>query len=524
DVKYDIKMEYYENGGGAVAKLSWSSASQAKEIIPQSRLYPATGVIPTPTPTPTIIATPTPTTSNPPEGSITIDRNTKYQTIEGFGFFGGQGAWWDSDDPNYFYSTPWLDLMFNNLGSTMWRNELYPHIPVTANNGGQDAYWDKQRPCAQAIANYCNTNNIPLKILLSVWSPPAAYKCLLDGDQNFLIGQEPDGTRGGNVLDPTEVTNFRNWLVSGLQMYKDAGLNVYAMSFQNEPYFWEPYNSCFYYQDRADHYDYHTFSQTVNPGIRSFTNNNGTHPLTFGSENMLGMEGLDINWQWFYHQNIMNDATALANLDRWAVHGYTDGVQAVGGSEALEAWQGQYNHFTQPSGKPCWQTEISGFDPSIWLDNGSQQGSFAYGLSIQLGLIYGKVAAWVFWQGTAGSAPGIYNMTGYNLSVGKTFYASKQFYRYIRPGARMVSVINGNADLYVSAFEHTGLNNFVIVLVNNSTNSKTISITGSNLPGSYTGYRSSSSENCANIGTVYPSSVTVPGKSILTLVNGDYTE
>ncbi len=38
--KYSIKMEFYENGGGATAKLSWSSASESKKIIPQSQLYP----------------------------------------------------------------------------------------------------------------------------------------------------------------------------------------------------------------------------------------------------------------------------------------------------------------------------------------------------------------------------------------------------------------------------------------------------------------------------------------------------
>ncbi len=38
-VKYDIAMDFYENGGGAVAELRWSSASQAYEIIPQSQLY-----------------------------------------------------------------------------------------------------------------------------------------------------------------------------------------------------------------------------------------------------------------------------------------------------------------------------------------------------------------------------------------------------------------------------------------------------------------------------------------------------
>ncbi len=40
-VKYDISMDFYENGGGAVAELRWSSASQAYEIIPQTQLYPA---------------------------------------------------------------------------------------------------------------------------------------------------------------------------------------------------------------------------------------------------------------------------------------------------------------------------------------------------------------------------------------------------------------------------------------------------------------------------------------------------
>jgi RHS repeat-associated protein len=39
--RYDIRMEFYENAGGATAKLLWSSASQAKGVIAQSRLYPS---------------------------------------------------------------------------------------------------------------------------------------------------------------------------------------------------------------------------------------------------------------------------------------------------------------------------------------------------------------------------------------------------------------------------------------------------------------------------------------------------
>lgn len=38
---YDIRMEFYERSGGAVARLSWSSPSQSRQIIPASQLYPA---------------------------------------------------------------------------------------------------------------------------------------------------------------------------------------------------------------------------------------------------------------------------------------------------------------------------------------------------------------------------------------------------------------------------------------------------------------------------------------------------
>ena len=38
---YDIRLEHYEDGGGAQIQLQWSSASQPKQVIPQSQLVPA---------------------------------------------------------------------------------------------------------------------------------------------------------------------------------------------------------------------------------------------------------------------------------------------------------------------------------------------------------------------------------------------------------------------------------------------------------------------------------------------------
>jgi hypothetical protein len=41
--RYDVKMEYFENTGDAAARLSWSSPSREKEVIPSERLFPGPG-------------------------------------------------------------------------------------------------------------------------------------------------------------------------------------------------------------------------------------------------------------------------------------------------------------------------------------------------------------------------------------------------------------------------------------------------------------------------------------------------
>ncbi len=41
--RYPIRVDYYENGGGALCELRWSSASTPKSIVPMSQLYPTSG-------------------------------------------------------------------------------------------------------------------------------------------------------------------------------------------------------------------------------------------------------------------------------------------------------------------------------------------------------------------------------------------------------------------------------------------------------------------------------------------------
>jgi hypothetical protein len=42
--KYDLRLEYYEDTGGAQIQLRWSSPSTPKELVPQNRLFPGAAV------------------------------------------------------------------------------------------------------------------------------------------------------------------------------------------------------------------------------------------------------------------------------------------------------------------------------------------------------------------------------------------------------------------------------------------------------------------------------------------------
>jgi PA14 domain len=59
--KYDIKVDYYEHGGSAVAQLYWSAPDITQQIIPKSYLYSSVTMDPQPTaPSPVVVPAPVP--------------------------------------------------------------------------------------------------------------------------------------------------------------------------------------------------------------------------------------------------------------------------------------------------------------------------------------------------------------------------------------------------------------------------------------------------------------------------------
>jgi len=443
--------------------------------------------------------------------NIIIDKSVKYQTIDGFGFFGANDVWWASQN---LWNEAWGDKIINDLGITIWRNEWNPpSIP----GEDQDADWNKQKPVVQGLKAKDDQYGVNLKFIVSIWSPPADTKWLCNfswaGDENATRYPGTVSTKNGGTLNPNKYAEYADWLKTCLQSYKDIGIDIYALSLQNEPLFSEPYNSCTYTTQW-----YCELLDSVVPLIKS------SYPdvKIFGSENMLEMEGKSDNFPWFYHQAIKNNATSRENIDILAVHGYSDGVSASSGSELAKMWTNHAEQFSGPTNKPVWMTETSGYADS-WTGSGNTPGALNLAMDIYSGLNFGNMQAWVWWQGSELSGISNYSLMS-GSTTGKKYYVSKHFYRYIRPGAIRVKSTSDDADIFVTAFEHQTKGTNTIVIINYGSEARSVSVQGDGLPTVFTIYLTTSgSENCKESGTLNTGAdnrFELPSKSIVTLQAG----
>jgi O-glycosyl hydrolase len=453
--------------------------------------------------------------ANARAAQVTIDRTQRWQTIDGFGFFGAHDVWWHK--PEDQVNSAWFDAVVDDLGITIWRNELPPPPDGPAPQIGE---WNKMRPVVQALSDRAKSRGVPLKVILSVWSPPASMKCAT-GKRGVQDGTpNPGGTKNGGGLCPSKRAAYAAWLVDGLKQYADIGVDVYALSFQNEPLFVEPYNSCVYTRQ-----EYADTLAAIGPVIHA------AFPKVklFGSENMLGIEcggkhGFDPYW---YTANVISRPAALIQLGIWAVHGYSDGVLATPTSKMSTAWASFYAG-TQATRLPIWMTETSGYADTIEAGPNAKgedlPGALDLAEGIYAALYHGHASAWVWWQGSelGASAPSEFALMSGVTKRGKKYYVSKNYYRYIRPGAQMVQASSDDSEVLVAAFDHGAANTLTIIAINGGQASKSATLTGANLPGQFQAYRTSATEDCAAVGPMAPAAIVLPARSITSLVFGDF--
>ena len=450
-----------------------------------------------------------------PQAIIQIDATKKYQTIDGFGFFGAQDVWWGN--AANIWSDAWGDKVISDLGITIWRNEIAPPaIP----GASQDADWAKQLPVVRGLKAKAAQHGVPLKFVATVWSPPADLKWASTftwvGDDKAKRWEDPAAsTKNGGTLNPNKYGEFADYLKKHIKLFKDEGIDLYGLSLQNEPAFKQTFNSCTY---TVGWYN-ELIIKTV-PSIKA------AFPTVqiFGSENMLVTEAKDNNLPWFYHTAIKGNAQATANIVILAVHGYNDGVLPTSGAELVKMWNNHTEHFAVPMKKKVWMSETSGYVDGWNITNG-KPGAMSLGLDILTALNHGNINAWIWWQGSQLDGIGEYNLMN-GTTPGKKYFASKHYYRYIRPGAVRIGATFETAtdDMFVTAYEHTGNKTNTIVIINAGA-ARAITLQGGTLPTEYKMYRTSvsNSENCSLIGTIKSGSgnrFALPENSIITLQAG----
>jgi len=421
--------------------------------------------------------------------SVNVDYTTQRQTVEGF----GASVTWVANDIDSFSAakqTQIFDLLYNTsqpgaglswvrVGSFLCDFNPSPGVFDWNHWGIQSGMRWLQRVNANYGVN---------KYIVSTWSPPGWMK-----DNNSC-------TNGGHV----RAQYYPNLAALKIQWLQNAkaqlGFEAQVESVQNEPDTRATYDSC----------------EWTTSEISTFVANHMQPALASSglvSKLMLPEASFYSNFDNSWGFPLLNDAGTRAATAIVATHGYgrTDNFSTPCASCA------QYN-------KPIWQTEDSNLDGKY---NGSIDDGMTWSTEIFKALNGGRFNAWFYWwvmtlqndnQGLINANP-----STDSFQVPKRLYVMGQFSRFIRPGSIMLASSSSDSTLQVTAVRPAS-GNVAVVLANTGRNSQTVtvSLTGITPPASVTPYRTSATENQAQLPAINVSAgsftITVPSKSVVTVV------
>lgn len=440
--------------------------------------------------------------------TVNINASQTFQTIEGFGGFGAKDVYWCNGS---FFNDAFINDVVNDLGLTIQRDE----VPINF-----ELINDNNDPAVTDLSKYNLTTfewstqplgvRIPYfkalkaagvqKFIATVWSPPLWMK------NNNAIGNGTtnQASAPAYTTSPTSTTNqlrtdmydeFAEMCAAYCKIFKQqVGIDLYALSIQNEPRFSQYYQSCVYNGTAL-----HDLLKVVGKRFAD----DGLATKFFVPEDVGWFDGAN-----GLIQPVLADAVAREYVSFIATHGYAfDGVTAS--STDAQTWTNMYN-CGAPYNKPLWMTETSGFANNI-------DGAIKMAKAMYTAFTYGNVSAWVFWTLSTATL-NEYSLMSSNGEKSKRYYASKNFYRYVRPGALRIGASAKGAEVLPLAFEHSGDNSQTIVLINTTTDTKLIALTGAGLLAQYNLYQTSATDDCADKGTVASNAVlSLPPNSVVTL-------
>lgn len=440
--------------------------------------------------------------------NLTANTNQTFQTMKGFGGFGSQREGW-SGGP--FTSEAFVNTMMDDLGISILRMNVPTNLEME--NDNDDHF-------VTDLSKYNINNNTPghdekladhipyliamkekgLKTLIaSIWSPPVWMKYNNTVHNVKKENEAPPYTNAPNAhtnqLRTDMYDEFAEYCVAYVRLIKQTtGIEVYALSIQNEPRFSQFYASCVY--------DGAALRDVLKVVGKRFKDENIATKL-FVPEDVGwydGIKGLT--------DPILQDAEARQYVDMLAVHGYANDGVLPGSADAV-TWENMYK-WGEPYNIPLWMTETSGYENTL-------DGAIDLSKAMYIALRYGNISAWVFWtmSTTKLDAYSLMNAAG---EKSKRYFVSKNFYRYIRPGAQRFQIDSDNDSLLPLAFFNPENQTTTIVVINMGNDDKTFNMQGIDAGKKYNAYITSVDKDCAPNGAVNAGDVLlIPGRAVLTL-------
>jgi glucuronoarabinoxylan endo-1,4-beta-xylanase len=433
--------------------------------------------------------------------AVQVDLQTTYQSIDGLGGFGMENVQWSNgpfDEPRFIQ-----DILYD-LGVSMVRVDLPFNFELHQGYFNLDTFAEGRQPLRTYIPFLQAMQQAGVKIIASVWSPPIWMKAngkLGNGtsDQASAPPYNPNPGPNDNELRLDMYPDFAHMCAMYVQVLKQNGIDLYALSIQNEPRFSEWYESCVY-----DGQALHNLLKIVGDTFQQ----RGYQTKLFIPE--------DIGWIDGIKSMVMpslQDPATLPYVGAVAVHGYAfDGVTAS--SPDAQTWQTMYS-WGAPYGIPLWMTETSGFS-NDW--NGAMQLAKAMYTAFR----FGNISAWLFWTMST-SQIDAYSLMDVNGNKSLRYYVSKNFYKFIRPGylRAEASIADTSTHIYPLVFRDPQQRRASIILINDGID-QAVTIQGSQLPPRFVQFLTDVNHHCDSIGMISNQlTVLLPASSVTTL-SGSY--
>jgi O-glycosyl hydrolase len=443
-------------------------------------------------------------TSQPAVAQTATISSTASQEVKGWGFY-----------PSYHHhdwGTDFQILTRNDVQNALYIESGITHIrcELRAVYGDGNGVLNTTR--LKDLVDHikaAKAKNSNLKYMLSIWSPPAGMK-------TPAITNGKDANGNPTQLRTDKESTFCTYVANAIQHLNNngAGLPV-ALSVQNESRSAVSWDGCVYGADQF---------RRVTKLMRTTLNNYG-----FSSVGILAAEGA------VYEDNeallgagfsaLGSDSALNSAIAGFATHSYD---QWNNDDSADYTRMTNFRSAVSGKGKNLWMTEWS-------IPNGSTQLDW----TIQTAMHFNREMAvlptnyWFWWRGwTKGTTHNSEDLLrgDATASRSKLFYFFKKVWNTVRPGWRVKKMSSSNTawrgdnNLYVNmvAFENSGGTQSCVILVNESTTSRTLTVSG--LKGTWVNVtRTSSSEDQAYItGSSIAGSYTasLPARSITVLASG----